>query len=116
VTNLFEELSPLPVEEFETLLERRFEFLRLDAERPPQPPTEADAARDIYGLFHGDLRGALRALDQAAHELAGYGDPAGAPMTATDIWSVLRPRYAVEMRQRVGDTNASALPERGIRC
>ena len=109
VFGLFEELSPLEADDFEALLERRCDFLRLDQRRPAIPPVQQDAARAAYSFFHGDLRGALRALDLAAHELAGYGDPLGAPIGRDELWSVLQPRYQVEMRQRLGDTHADYL-------
>ncbi|HEY0777359.1 MAG TPA: AAA family ATPase, partial [Gemmatirosa sp.] len=97
-------LAPLAVDELHALLARRYEYLRLDATRPVRAPVEAAAVADLYALFRGNLRGTFRALDEAAHELVGYGPRnADAPMTAADVRAVLRQRYAEEL--------AASLPE-----
>jgi hypothetical protein len=109
VFGLFDELSPLGPDAFAALLERRYQFLQVDPKRPVVAPVEAETVHGVYGLFHGDLRGALRALDLAAHALAGYGDPPAAPIGLQDLWQVLHPRYAVEMGSRLSETYAQYL-------
>lgn len=86
-------LRPLQVEEFEELLERRYEFLRLDPGRPWRPSVSRDAVRELYTLFQGNLRGTLHALDEAAKVLIGRGaDPTG-PMELDQMRPVLRSIY-----------------------
>jgi hypothetical protein len=113
IFGMFEELPPLGSDEFVALLESRYRYLRLDTTTPAVAPVEPDTARAVYALFHGDLRGALRALDIGAHELAGYGDPPRAPMGLGELMVVLAPRYAYEMHQRLGETHARYLMQIG---
>ncbi len=97
-------LAPLAPEQLHALLARRYEHLRLDLKRPARAPAEPAAVADLYALFRGDLRGTFRALDEAAHELVGYGPrDADAPMSVADVRAVLRHRYAEEL--------AASLPE-----
>lgn len=102
-------LEPLSPTEFMELLARRYEFLRFDAGEPALSPVADEAAQEVYALFHGDLRGGLRALDEAAHELIGYGEDVADPMTLSDIRSVLRPRYREEMEGNLSDATAEYL-------
>lgn len=102
-------LSPLRPDEFIELLRRRYDYLRLEDDQSARPPVEAEAAQEVYELFHGDLRGVLRALDEAAHELIGYGEEAADPMTFADIRTVLRPRYRDEMENNLSDATADYL-------
>lgn len=102
-------LEPLGPAEFLELLDRRYSFLRLDQDEPAVAPVEEDAAREVYELFHGDLRGVLRALDEAAHELIGYGEDVADPMNLPDVRSVLRPRYREEMEGNLSEATADYL-------
>lgn len=102
-------LEPLRPEEFLELLDRRYAFLRLESGEPVTPPVDEEAAQEVYELFHGDLRGVLRALDEAAHELIGYGEDVADPMILSDIRSVLRPRYREEMEGSLSDATADYL-------
>lgn len=91
-------LAPLSDAEVDELLARRYEHLRADQKRPVRVPVESDVVRELYTLFRGDLRGTLRALDEAAQELLGYGtDGPVAPMALADVRAVLRRVYAEEM-------------------
>lgn len=91
-------LAPLALAEVEQLLALRYEHLKADPKRRVLPPVESEVVRELYALFRGDLRGTLRALDEAAQELLGFGaaGPA-APMTLADVRAVLRRVYAEEM-------------------
>jgi len=102
-------LGPLSRDEFLQLLNRRYDFLRLDPELDVRPPVAPDAIHEIYSLFRGDLRGVLRAFDEAAHELLGYGADAEAAMTVADIRTVLGPRYLAEMQSNLSQAEASSL-------
>lgn len=96
-------LVPLSIDEVQELLARRYAHLRLDGKRPARAPAEEAAVVELYALFRGDLRGTFRALDEAAHELVGYGSgDAAEPMTVADVRAVLRHRYAEEMAAALG--------------
>jgi hypothetical protein len=90
-------LEPLSGAEFRDLLERRYERLRLNTRHPVTCPIEWQAVEEVYGEFHGDLRGALRALKQGAAALLGYGSRAGGPMTRDELRVVLLAIYLGEM-------------------
>ncbi len=91
-------LAPLSELEVDELLTRRYEHLRDDPEEPVRLPVEPAVVRELYTLFRGDLRGMLRALDEASQELLGYGtEGLAAPMTLADVRAVLRRVYAEEM-------------------
>ena len=89
-------LEPLPADAFQGLLARRYTHLRLDVRQEVRPPVAHEATRELYEAFRGDLRGTLRALDAAAHELIGLTDPPGAPIEMPQLMAVLRPMLAAE--------------------
>lgn len=96
-------LMPLSLAEVQELLARRYEYLQLDPKRPVRAPADPVAVAELYALFRGDLRGTFRALDEAAHELVGYGsEDAAEPMTVQDVRAILRHRYAEEMAASLG--------------
>lgn len=98
-------LSPLAVEEFRLLLSRRYRFLRLDPRKSVAEPVGPGALAELYGLFAGDLRGALNALDYAADLLLGYtGGKATSTMEGNDMHSVLRRRYLTEADARLSES------------
>lgn len=111
-------LTPLGFEELVQLLAKRYEHFRLDPREPIREPVEREALRALYMLFAGDLRGTLRALEQAGIELLGYGrTDAAAPMTWSDMQPVLRQAYGEELAGALSATQAqylSAIVERGI--
>jgi DNA-binding transcriptional ArsR family regulator len=82
-------LEPLPADAFQGLLARRYT-------QEVRPPVAHEATRELYEAFRGDLRGTLRALDSAAHELIGLTDPPGAPIETPQLMAVLRPMLAAE--------------------
>lgn len=109
VFGITQPLEPLSLAEVNELLERRYKYLRLNSRKPPIAPVERAAVAEVYELFRGDLRGTLRALEQAAERLAGYGDPATAPMSAPDIRRILGPLYLAELGHAVPQSAARML-------
>lgn len=102
-------IGPLAYEQLRMLLARRYEHLVLDSAERPRDPVDSAALARLYGLFAGDLRGTLRALDEAAHALVGYGAEAASPMTWEDMLPVLRERYEREMTDQLTDAQAGHL-------
>jgi DNA-binding transcriptional ArsR family regulator len=96
VFGLARHLEPLSGAEFRSLLQLRYEALRLHPRKPLQLPIEWRAVDEVYSVFRGDLRGTLRALDHGAHALLGYGSRAAAPMTAEELRVVLQAVYVRE--------------------
>lgn len=110
VFNFGGELDPLEPQEVLELLTRRYHALRANPKLPPRAPVSSDAVMALYGLFRGDLRGAMAALDGAAHELLGYvGESPRAPLTIEDLRSVLPGIYAERVRSFLGTEGAEAL-------
>ncbi len=74
-------LEAMPLEDVQALLAARYRHLVLDARRAPTPPAAPDAVATLYPLFHGDLRGLLKALEEGVSLLVGLvGDAPGAPV------------------------------------
>lgn len=106
VRNIFhihEDLGALSTHEFEDLLDRRYRYLAVPRQvaAPPVTPT---GLRELFQLFHGDLRGVLKALEQAANALlpqVSNGVPT--PMGEDAVVKTLRIRYEREARQLLTD-------------
>lgn len=109
-------LAPLSSDDFLALLHARYEHLRAKGDEV-LPPVEDAAAARIYDLFRGDLRGALRTLDQGCLALAGLteGSPVR-PLNYEEITTTLRPVYAAEMLGSTSETMVDRIREiAGIR-
>ncbi len=102
-------LDPLKPAELLRLLDRRYLALVADPSKPARAPIAARAAQALYALFHGDLRGTLAALDEAAHGLLGYGERPDSPLTLADVQPFLRRRYEADARARLTPIQADAL-------
>jgi hypothetical protein len=102
-------LEPLKPGELLRLLNRRYQALAADPAKPVRAPIMPRAVQTLYALFHGDLRGTLAALDEAAHGLLGYGKRPDAPLTLADIQPFLRHRYETDARTRLSRAQADAL-------
>jgi hypothetical protein len=102
-------LDPLKPSELLQLLERRYRALALDDSKPVRPPISPRAVQSLYTLFHGDLRGTLAALDEAAHGLLGYGKKPDASLTLPEIQPLLQHRYETDARARLTGTQLKAL-------
>lgn len=90
-------LAPLGEAEVDTLLNERYDHLRLFDDRPWLLPVEPDAVHRLYRLFMGNLRGTLHALNAAAKHLVGHGDHPTDPMTMDRMEPVLRAVYAQKL-------------------
>jgi DNA-binding MarR family transcriptional regulator len=97
-------LEPLSSDDFQRLLARRYTHLRLSSGEEVRPPVAHDAAGELYRLFRGDLRGTLRALDAASHELVGYTDPPGSPIGRAQLMEVLVPMLQTEAEAALSET------------
>jgi len=102
-------LDPLKPSELLQLLERRYRALALDDDKPVRPPILPRAVQSLYTLFHGDLRGTLAALDEAAHGLLGYGKKPDASLTLPEIQPYLQHRYEADARARLTGAQLKAL-------
>ncbi|HXC25617.1 MAG TPA: hypothetical protein VNU46_06855 [Gemmatimonadaceae bacterium] len=67
-------LAPLTTDDVMTILQRRYDALRVDTSQPAIPPIESEGIRTVYDLYEGDLRGTFSALDMVATELLGLSD------------------------------------------
>ena len=97
-------LAPLPRDGFLSLLARRYTHLRLDASREVRAPVDHDAAAEVYRVYRGDLRGTLRALDEATQELIGYTERPGAPIGSDELFGVLVPMLQAEADSTLGES------------
>jgi hypothetical protein len=104
-------LAPLSGDDFIALLHSRYRHLRAKG-HDVIPPVEDDSARTVYELFHGDLRGALRTLEQGCLALAGLteGEPVRA-LNYDELTATLRPVYAAEMLADVSDRMVERMRE-----
>lgn len=110
VFNFGGELEPLDPQDVLELLTRRYHALRIDPKLSVRPPVAPEAVVALYGLFRGDLRGTLAALDGAAHELLGYvGEGPRAALAFEDLRSVLPGLYAERVRSLLSNEGAEAL-------
>lgn len=94
-------LLPLSVADVHRLLEARYEHLRRDREWPVIPPVSTEGVDRLYGLYRGDLRGLLKALDDGVTPLlgiAGTESDSPRPLTIAEIGPVLRARYRAELQ------------------
>lgn len=102
-------LEPLSENQFVAMLERRYAFLAR-GERPLVRPVEDEAAAGIYRLFYGDLRGALRTLEQGCLILAGFTEGGSVrPLGYREIVDTLRPRYEAEMKAELTEAQGTRL-------
>lgn len=97
-------LAPLSRDDFLALLARRYTHLCVDPRAEVKAPVDHEAAAEVYRVYRGDLRGALRALDEAAQELIGYAGPPGTPIGADALFRVLVPLLQAEADATLSDT------------
>jgi MarR family len=97
-------LEPLDDDEFQALLARRYSFLRVNPDREVRPPVAHAGARELYRVYRGDIRGTLRALDAASHELVGYTEPPGAPIQPKELMAVLPAMLRAEADASLSET------------
>jgi hypothetical protein len=98
--------EPLPAllpEDVTELIQRRYDYLQLP-DREFIPPIEIKTAGYVYELFHGDLRGMLRSLEDAAVTLAGLGkDHPIEPIGFELITQLLQPMYIERFKSIVSE-------------
>jgi hypothetical protein len=103
-------LEPMTADHVGTLLEARYEYLRLDTGRPAVPPIAPEAVAALYPLFRGDLRGLLKALEEGASLLLGVSARGpGVPIALDELRSALATRYQVELAAALEDARARQL-------
>lgn len=104
-------LAPLSSLEFLDLLHARYRHLRTKDHQVIEP-VEDEAAVAVYELFQGDLRGALRTLEQGCLGLAGLteGEPIR-PLRYAELTATLRPVYAAEMLADLSETMIERMRE-----
>lgn len=110
-------LEPLHVSDVHRMLAERYEYLRSDRTRGVVAPVADAAVAELHGLYRGDLRGLLKALDDGVGQLIGLagiddpqrgsrGDgelPTVRPLALDELRPVLQRRYAAHL---------ASLPER----
>lgn len=113
-------VQPLGIADVHQLLAARYDYGSLDRNAPTVSPVDPTAVGNLYGLYRGDLRGLLKALDDgvrpnialAMTPPAGAGGPGSHPegphpgaagdgvaraLTAAEIRPTLQQRYAAEL-------------------
>jgi len=98
-------LEPLALGDVEQMLVNRYEVLQLDPAKSWRSPVEAAVVRNLHGLFRGDLRGMLKALEDGITALLGLTS-AGAevvPVGLDDLLLTLRQRNQAALREQLGD-------------
>jgi DNA-binding transcriptional ArsR family regulator len=86
-------VHPVPTEDVHAMLRARYAHLRADADAAVIPPVTDDAVSQLYGLFRGDLRGLLSALEDGVRPNIGLS---GGPdsFTFEQLRPTLQRRYA----------------------
>lgn len=110
-------LEPLALDAVHQLLEARYRTLPLDPQQPVQAPVEPVVIDALHGLFRGDLRGLLKALEDGITALLGLTVASGgaAPVGLADLTLVLRRRYRLELQEQLGSTLWQRLEAWGAR-
>lgn len=109
------QLEPLTVKEVHELLRRRYEHLRLDPKRPALAPVADQVVEHLHGLYRGDLRGLLQALEAGVKPLLVLNAAGGSPKPADvdAVRAILRSRYATEITRKLDTTRATQLAKWG---
>jgi hypothetical protein len=110
-------LQPLSEAELDKLLALRYQHLRLYEDQEPLPPVTPEAVHALYRIFHGNLRGTLHALNEAAKHLVGHGDNPTDPMRLDPMRPILRGIYAHKLEADLRPEQIKQLAliaERGI--
>ena len=91
-------IEPMPLPDFQALLQARYEHLRLSPGRGITPPVSPATVEALYPLFRGDLRGLLKALEDGVSLLAGLiGPEPDAPIPLETLRPVLKQRYGDQL-------------------
>ena len=105
-------IDPMPLSDLVALLAARYRHLVLDPKRPLTNPVTRDAVASLYGVFRGDLRGVLKALDEGVSTLVGLVGPrANTSLNERDLRPALVHRYAAELTSALSTARARQLSE-----
>ena len=102
-------LDPLSLAEVEHLLRKRYKALQLDDSGPQPAPVDAAVIQELHGLFRGDLRAMLRALEDGVVELLiadqqqTNASGGRSPISRDALLKVLHQLYQ-ELKQQLGST------------
>jgi hypothetical protein len=103
-------IHPMPVTDLQALLAARYRHLVLDPKRGVTNPVTRDAVAALYGVFRGDLRGVLKALDEGVGTLVGLVGPrANSSLAERDLRPALGHRYAAELTSALSPARARQL-------
>jgi len=99
-------LEPLALSDVEQLLDNRYAALQLDPAKPWRSPVDRSVVQSLYGLFRGDLRGLLKALEDGITALLGLTTAGAevAPVGLDDLLLTLKQRNQAELQAQLGDT------------
>ena len=106
-TMTLKQLTLLDVHE---LLKKRYKALQDKCDKPFQQPIEDLAVEELYKLFHGDLRGMLKSLEDGIETLLlnTMGVPSS-PFTLNDLLSVLKKQNQEELEEELGSKSWSRI-------
>jgi hypothetical protein len=99
-------LEPLALSDVEQLLDTRYAALQLDPAKPWRSPVDRSVVQSLYGLFRGDLRGLLKALEDGITALLGLTTTGAevAPVGLDDLLLTLKQRNQAELQAQLGNT------------
>ena len=103
-------LDPLSLAEVEHLLRKRYKALQLDDSGPQPAPVDAAVIQELHGLFRGDLRAMLRALEDGVVELLiadqqqTNASGGRSPISRDALLKVLHRLYQELLKQQLGST------------
>jgi hypothetical protein len=99
-------LEPLALSDVEQLLDNRYAALQLDPAKPWRSPVDRSVVQSLYGLFRGDLRGLLKALEDGITALLGLTTTGAevAPVGLDDLLLTLKQRNQAELQAQLGNT------------
>jgi hypothetical protein len=100
-------LEPLDIENVMELLHRRIDHLRIDDEMEAILPVTPALVRELFDVFHGDLRGMLSALEEAC--LGALATIRSEPLSIGEARSVLAPLYREHLEATLSDVELSHL-------
>jgi hypothetical protein len=103
-------IQPLALAEVESLLEKRYAFLRISPEEPVPLLVTSEALGEIYRLFRGDLRGVFQALHRGILRLTlRKGLSPRAPAELGPLIEVLADLYRGEVTREMGTSGMESL-------
>lgn len=109
-------IEPMPLADVQVLLEARYKYLVLSSEKRVTPPVSPEAIAALYPLFRGDLRGLLKALEDAVSLLVGVvGTEPSASITLDSLRPALQRWYSDQLTATLTPARQHQLTEWGER-